>query len=129
MVMDIVFSLDSVITACGLSGQILVMIPAVIIAVSIMIIFADPISDFINNNPEIKVVALVFVMLVGVMLVLEGFYLEEVAGIPLNAILYILMVLGLVVAIVKMLKRRKREKAAAADADPKTEADEASKGE
>ena len=113
MVMDIVFSLDSVITAAGLSGHILIMCVAVIFAVLIMIIFADQISNFINNNPEIKIVALAFIFLVGVMLLMEGLYIEEIGGIPLNTILYCMMVFGLIVALLIMLRRHNCDKAAA----------------
>lgn len=110
MVMDIVFSLDSVITAAGISGHIAVMIIAVIGAVLIMIIFADIISDFINNNPEIKVVALCFVFMVGVMLLAEGFGLEDINGIPMDVLLYSMMAFGLIVALLIMWQRIVREK-------------------
>ncbi len=111
MVMDIVFSLDSVITAAGLSGQILVMIIAVIGAVSIMIVFADPISNFINRNYEIKVVALAFITLVGVELLFEGFHVEAIAGAPLSTLLYGMMIFGFAVSLLIMLQRRVRENA------------------
>ena len=111
MVMDIVFSLDSVITAAGLSGQILVMIIAVIGAVSIMIVFADPISNFINRNYEIKVVALAFITLVGVELLFEGFHVEALAGAPISTLLYGMMIFGFAVSLLIMLQRRVRENA------------------
>lgn len=111
MVMDIVFSLDSVITAAGLSGQILVMIIAVIGAVSIMIVFADPISNFINRNYEIKVVALAFITLVGVELLFEGFHVETIAGSPISTLLYGMMIFGFAVSLLIMLQRRVRENA------------------
>lgn len=111
MVMDIVFSLDSVITAAGLSGQILVMIIAVIGAVTIMIIFADPISNFINRNFEIKIVALAFITLVGVELVLEAFHIEYVAGAPISSLLYAMMIFGFVVSLLIMAQRQARAKA------------------
>ena len=111
MVMDIVFSLDSVITAAGLSGQILVMIIAVIGAVTIMIIFADPISDFINRNFEIKTVALSFITLVGLELLLEAFHVEYLAGAPLSTLLYAMMVFAFIVSILTMRQRKQKEKA------------------
>ncbi len=111
MVMDIVFSLDSVITAAGLSGQILVMIIAVIGAVSIMIVFADPISNFINRNYEIKVVALAFITLVGVELLFEGFHVEALAGAPISTLLYGMMIFGFAVSLLIMLQRLVRENA------------------
>lgn len=110
MVMDLVFSLDSVITAAGLSGHILVMCLAVICAVLIMIVFADPVSEFINGNPEIRVVALTFILLVGVLLLLEGFSVEEIGGVPLTPVLYCMMAFGLVVALLIMLRRKACER-------------------
>jgi len=110
MVMDIVFSLDSVITACGLSGQILVMIPAVIIAVSIMIIFADPISNFINTHAEMKILALAFITMIGVLLIIEGFELTtgiEVMGIGLeNLVVYFAMFFAVILEMIQMRYRR-----------------------
>lgn len=113
MVMDIVFSLDSVITAAGLSGQIVVMIIAVIGAVLIMIIFADPISEFINRNFEIKIVALAFIVLVGCELVLESFHIEYIAGSPLSTLLYGMMIFAFIVSLLTMKQRHVRERAMA----------------
>lgn len=76
MVMDVVFSLDSVITAVGLVDVLPIMITAVMVAVFVMIIFADPISNFINSHAEIKLLALSFIFLVGVVLVLSGLDIE-----------------------------------------------------
>jgi predicted tellurium resistance membrane protein TerC len=72
MLLDIVFSLDSVITAVGMADQIAVMVLAVVIAVAIMMLFAGPVSDFVERNPTIKMLALSFLMLIGVMLVADG---------------------------------------------------------
>ena len=114
MVMDIVFSLDSVITAAGLSGQILVMIIAVIGAVTLMIVFADWIGDFINDNPEIKVVALCFITLVGIELVLKAFHIESIFGAETSTLLYAMMLFGFVVALLIMVEHRRRDRAAGA---------------
>jgi predicted tellurium resistance membrane protein TerC len=111
MVMDIVFSLDSVITAAGLSGQILIMVIAVIGAVTLMIIFADPISDFINRNFEIKIVALSFIILVGFELLLEAFHIDYIAGAPMATLLYGMMLFGFIVSLLTMLQRHIRERA------------------
>ena len=73
MVMDIIFSLDSVITAVGMAQAIWVMITAVIIAVGVMMIFARPISDFVEKHPTVKILALSFLLLIGVMLVADAF--------------------------------------------------------
>jgi predicted tellurium resistance membrane protein TerC len=73
MILDIIFSLDSIITAIGLANQIAVMIIAVIIAVIFMMIFVNAISDFVERHPTIKILALSFLLLVGLALVGEGF--------------------------------------------------------
>ncbi len=75
-VMDMVFSLDSVITALGMSGELLIMILAVMLAIIVMIIFADTISEFINNNPEVKLLALGFIVAVGIKLIVESMGVE-----------------------------------------------------
>ena len=74
MILDIVFSLDSVITAVGMVQQIGVMIAAVILAMIIMLIFVNQISDFVDRHPTIKMLALSFLILIGVMLVGEAFH-------------------------------------------------------
>lgn len=71
-ILDIVFSLDSVITAVGMAESILVMIAAVIIAVGVMMLFAGPVSAFVERHPTVKMLALSFLLLIGVMLVAEG---------------------------------------------------------
>jgi len=72
MVMDIVFSIDSVITAVGLANHLIIMIIAVITAVIIMMVFIDAISDFINEHVEMKILALFFISAIGILLVLDG---------------------------------------------------------
>jgi len=73
MLLDIVFSLDSVITAVGMVDQLWVMVAAVIIAVGIMIVSAEPISAFVHRHPTVKILALSFLLLIGLSLLLEGF--------------------------------------------------------
>jgi predicted tellurium resistance membrane protein TerC len=72
MVVDIVFSLDSVITAVGMVNNIWIMVAAVIAAAAVMVIFAGPVSDFVERHPTMKVLALSFLLLIGVMLVVDG---------------------------------------------------------
>ena len=74
MLLDIVFSLDSVITAVGMVQQISVMIAAVVIAMIIMLLFVNQISDFVDRHPTIKMLALSFLILIGCVLVAEGFH-------------------------------------------------------
>ena len=72
MVMDVVFSIDSVITAVGLANQLFIMIFAVMIAIILMMVFIDPISDFINAHIEMKMLALCFITIIGLLLFLDG---------------------------------------------------------
>ena len=72
MLIDVVFSLDSVITAVGMARELAVMVTAVVISVGVMMAFAAPISSFIERHPTMKILALSFLLLIGVMLVLEG---------------------------------------------------------
>jgi predicted tellurium resistance membrane protein TerC len=71
-ILDLVFSLDSVITAIGMAQQIWIMVTAMVIAVGVMLAFAAPISTFVHRHPTIKMLALCFLILIGVMLVAEG---------------------------------------------------------
>jgi predicted tellurium resistance membrane protein TerC len=73
VVIDIVFSLDSVITAVGLAKEIGVMIAAVVLAMAVMLVAAGPISNYVNRHPTIKMLALSFLILVGVVLLADGF--------------------------------------------------------
>ncbi|MEO5960317.1 MAG: TerC family protein [Opitutaceae bacterium] len=72
LLLDIVFSLDSVITAVGMADNIWVMIAAVIVALGVMLVFAGKISDFVNGHPTLKMLALSFLILIGVTLLGEG---------------------------------------------------------
>jgi len=74
MLLDMVFSLDSVITAVGMARSITVMVAAVVVSVGVMLVFANAIGDFIERHPTMKVLALSFLILIGVLLVAEGFH-------------------------------------------------------
>jgi predicted tellurium resistance membrane protein TerC len=100
MMLDIVFSLDSVITAVGMAKEIAVMITAVVISVGIMLAFADPISRFIEQHPTMKMLALSFLILIGVMLIVEG------AGTHVNkGYVYFAMAFSLAVELVNLRVR------------------------
>jgi predicted tellurium resistance membrane protein TerC len=71
-VLDIVFSLDSVITAVGMAQHLPVMVAAMVIAVGVMLVFAGPVGDFVERHPTMKILALSFLILIGVMLVAES---------------------------------------------------------
>ena len=73
MLLDIVFSLDSVITAIGMANDLIVMVTAVVLAVMLMLLAAEPISAFVEQHPTLKVLALSFLLLIGLSLVADGF--------------------------------------------------------
>ena len=100
--LDIVFSLDSVITAVGMVDNVPIMIASVILAVLIMMLFAGAISRFVMSNPSIKVLALSFLLMIGVMLVAEGF------GSHFNKnYIYFAMAFSLVVELLNLRVRKK----------------------
>jgi predicted tellurium resistance membrane protein TerC len=72
-VIDIVFSLDSVITAVGIADHVPVMVCAVLLSVAVMLLAANPLGRFIDANPTVKLLALAFILMVGTVLVLDGF--------------------------------------------------------
>lgn len=72
ILLDMVFSLDSVITAVGMSNQIWIMITAVVISVGFMMVFAGPVSDFVERHPTVKILALSFLLLIGFTLLVDG---------------------------------------------------------
>ena len=73
MIVDLVFSLDSIITAVGMVDDVKIMIAAVIASVGLMMLFAGPIGRFVSDHPTIKMLALAFLVVVGVVLMAEGF--------------------------------------------------------
>ncbi len=103
MLLDIVFSLDSVITAVGMARQIGVMVAAVVLAVGVMMFAAGPISHFVDRHPTVKMLALSFLLLIGVALVAEGFEQHIPKG-------YIYFAMGYSV-FVEMINLRVRAKA------------------
>ena len=104
MLIDIVFSLDSVITAVGMARQLAIMIAAIVIAVLIMMLFADFVSAFVERHPTLKMLALAFLLLIGVMLVAESFHQHINRG-----YIYFAMAFSLGVEILNIRMRRKRE--------------------
>ncbi len=103
MILDIVFSLDSVITAVGMSNNVNIMIVAVVLAVLVMMVFSGPIANFIEENPTFKMLALAFLFLVGAMLIADGFGRHIEKG-------YIYFAIGfsLAVEFLNMRARKKR---------------------
>ncbi|EOI4923305.1 TPA: PhnA domain-containing protein [Campylobacter jejuni] len=105
-VIDIVFSLDSVITAVGIAQDVTIMIIAVIIAVAVMLFASKPIADFVEKYPSIKILALAFLVLIGVVLVAESFDIHID-----KAYIYTAMAFALVVQILNILDQRKEKMA------------------
>jgi predicted tellurium resistance membrane protein TerC len=105
-VIDIVFSLDSVIAAVGMANQTPVMVAAILIAVAVMLLAATPIGKFIDNNPTIKMLALAFIVLVGAYLVAEGFE----AHIPKGYIYFAMGFSAVVEALNLMAKKRSQQR-------------------
>jgi predicted tellurium resistance membrane protein TerC len=108
-IIDIVFSLDSVITAVGMADHVEVMIAAVVIAVLVMMFMAAPISNFVDRHPTIKILALSFLVLIGVALVGEGVGEDFGFHIP-KGYIYFAMAFSVVVELLNMRLRRRQAK-------------------
>jgi predicted tellurium resistance membrane protein TerC len=104
VLVDIVFSFDSILTAVGLVDHVSIMIIAVVISMGIMLAFSKYIADFVNNHPTIKMLALSFLIMIGVMLVLEAAHLHVPKG-----YIYFSMFFSLVVEMLNMRLRKKAE--------------------
>ena len=102
-ILDIIFSLDSVITAVGLVEHISIMAIAIILAVVVMLIAAKPIGDFVDTHPTVKILALSFLILVGVTLMVEGFDVHVPKG-----YIYFAMAFSMAVEMVNIRIRKKR---------------------
>ena len=101
--MDMIFSLDSVITAVGMVDEIAIMIAAVIVSVLIMLLAAKPIGDFVGRHASIKVLALSFLTVVGVVLIAEGMGLHIPKG-----YIYVAMAFSLAVELLNIRARAKK---------------------
>jgi predicted tellurium resistance membrane protein TerC len=103
LLLDIVFSLDSVITAVGMANQISVMVTAMVLAMLVMLVSAGTVSGFVERHPSIKILALAFLLLIGVMLVAEGMGTHMAKG-----YVYFAMAFSLFVEMLNMRYRRRR---------------------
>ncbi len=104
ILLDIVFSLDSVITAVGMSNEIAIMVLAVVIAVAFMMVFSGAISDFVHRHPTVKMLALSFLMLIGVMLIADGFHHHIPKG-----YVYFAMAFSVLVEILNLRAKARRK--------------------
>jgi predicted tellurium resistance membrane protein TerC len=106
MILDVIFSLDSVITAVGMAEHIEVMVTAIVIAIGVMLLFAKPIGDFVNKHPSMKILALSFLLLIGVLLTAEGL------GQHINkGYIYFAMAFALIVELLNIRFRAKQRPA------------------
>lgn len=103
-VLDIIFSLDSVITAVGLVDHTSIMVIAIIIAVGVMMVAARPIGDFVDANPTFKMLALSFLLMIGLMLMVEGFDVHVPKG-----YVYFAMFFSIMVEILNMQVRKRKQ--------------------
>ena len=101
--MDIVFSLDSVITAVGLVDDLAIMVIAVVVAVLVMLFAAKPIGDFVDENPTFKMLALSFLIMIGFTLIAEGFDVHVPKG-----YVYFAMAFSVLVEVLNMRIRNAR---------------------
>jgi predicted tellurium resistance membrane protein TerC len=104
--LDIVFSLDSVITAVGVADHVEVMIAAVVVAVLIMMVAAEPTSRFVNKHPTVKMLALSFLMLIGMALVADAFHFH----IPRNYLYFAIAFSGLVEFLNRLADRHRKRR-------------------
>jgi len=109
IVLDIVFSLDSVITAVGMSNDLPVMVTAVVIAMAVMLFAARPVGDFVNRHVTVKMLALSFLLLVGVALIADGFGFHIPKGYLYFAIAFSTLVEALNLMAAARRKRKKAE--------------------
>ena len=107
ILVDMVFSFDSIITAVGIANHLEVMIIAVIIAMFIMFLFSQKIADFINHHPTLKMLALSFLVMVGLILLVEGWAAEKAEDLHLKNYVYFGMAFSFAVELLNMKMRKK----------------------
>ena len=117
LLIDIIFSVDSILTAVGMTsgieGALYIMITAVVISVGVMLLFAVPVGNFVNANPSIQILGLAFLILIGFMLITESMHLShaELAGQQIGAVpkgyLYFAIAFSLAVEFINMKMRKK----------------------
>ena len=118
LLIDLIFSIDSILTAVGMTngveGALIIMITAVVISVGIMMLFAVPVGNFVNKNPSIQILGLAFLILIGFMLITESMHLShaELAGQYVGAVpkgyLYFAIAFSLAVEFLNMKMRKKK---------------------
>lgn len=102
LLIDLVFSLDSVITAVGISNSLPVMVAAIVLAAVIMVVFSGQVSSFIERHPSMKILALSFLILIGSMLVIEGWAHEAAEDLHLKNYIYFAMAFSVIVDFLQL---------------------------
>jgi len=103
ILLDLVFSIDSILTAVGMTDHLPIMITAVVITVGVMLVAADPLANFINNNPTVVMLALGFLLMIGAVLIADGFGVHVPKG-----YIYAAMAFSAGVEALNMMARRRR---------------------
>ncbi|HEY8359568.1 MAG TPA: TerC family protein, partial [Ramlibacter sp.] len=103
ILLDMVFSIDSILTAVGMTDNLAVMVIAVLVAVTVMLVAADPLANFINRNPTVVMLALGFLLMIGAVLIADGFGVHVPKG-----YIYAAMAFSVLVEALNMLSRRAR---------------------
>jgi len=109
ILVDIVFSLDSVITAVGISGNLWIMVPAVLVAAGVMLWFSGPIAHFVERHPTTKILALAFLIMIGLMLVIEGWNPEAAHDLHLKNYAYFAMAFSFAVEMINLRLRKPQQ--------------------
>ena len=119
LLIDLIFSVDSILTAVGMtngvSGALYIMVTAVVISVGVMMLFAVPVGNFVNKNPSIQVLGLAFLILIGFMLITESMHLSnasllgEHVGVVPKGYLYFAIAFSLAVEVINMKMRNKKQ--------------------
>lgn len=111
--LDLVFSIDSILTAVGMTDQVPIMVAAVVITVCIMLFAADPLAKFIDKNPTLVMLALAFLVMIGLVLIADGFGFHVPKG-----YIYVAMVFSVAVELLNMVSRNRRKRASEREARP-----------
>lgn len=115
LLLDLVFSIDSILTAVGMTEHLAIMVVAVLVAVGVMLLAADPLANFINRNPTVVMLALGFLLMIGAVLIADGFGVHVPKGYIYGAMAFSALVEGLNMMARRARQRKQQANAAAAE--------------